>query len=267
VSRVPAPRSPVPAPSLDRAALERVLARAAELQSHDAAEPGHSLTDEQIVELGKEVGLTPTAIRQALAEERARTVVPEARGLLGSFYGPPVVSAARVIAGNADTMLATLDTVMRSELSFDVSRRFTNRMQWMPKRGFFDVMRQFTRGGEGIDLRVTEEVAASVLSIDAEQQHVRLDATLGAERRGATIRASLATATALGAALIVAITGAPVLLAVPVFAGGSALGLAQTRATYRRHVLRVSRGLEQLLDRLEFGPASRRQNLVDKLFG
>ncbi len=74
------PTPPVPRPSLDRAALERVLARAAELQSQESADTGGALTDDQILDLGKEVGLTPDAMRQAIAEERGRVSVPEASG-------------------------------------------------------------------------------------------------------------------------------------------------------------------------------------------
>ena len=57
-----------------RGALERVLARAAELQgaSGDETDAADNLTDEQVLELGKEVGLSPEHIRQALAEERSR---------------------------------------------------------------------------------------------------------------------------------------------------------------------------------------------------
>ena len=57
-----------------RAALERVLARAAELQnaSGDDTERPETLTEAQIEELGKEVGLSAQHLRQALAEERAR---------------------------------------------------------------------------------------------------------------------------------------------------------------------------------------------------
>jgi len=64
------PSSPKPpARALDRSSLERVLARAAELQS-TTGETGEEFTEEQLLELGREVGLSPQNLRQALAEER-----------------------------------------------------------------------------------------------------------------------------------------------------------------------------------------------------
>jgi hypothetical protein len=62
-----------PVRPLDRSSLERVLARAAELQS-GPSDTGEEFTEEQLLELGKEVGLSPQHLRQALAEERTRSI-------------------------------------------------------------------------------------------------------------------------------------------------------------------------------------------------
>src|SRR5262245_50519433 len=123
---------PVPNPSLDRAALERVLARAAELQGQQFDETTGALTDDQILDLGKEVGLTPDAMRQAIAEERGRIVVPDAKGVEGSLLGPAAISTARVVPMAAPAALAAINAVLSGELSCDVNRRFPNRMQWSP---------------------------------------------------------------------------------------------------------------------------------------
>ena len=71
--RPPARRDPGPA--LDRSGLERVLARAAELQSATGETP-EQITEAQLIELGKEVGLSAQHLRQALAEERTRSLDP-----------------------------------------------------------------------------------------------------------------------------------------------------------------------------------------------
>ena len=74
---------PVPPPPstrpLDREALERVLARAAELQATEADPAEPALSEQQLIDVGKEVGLSPQHLRQAMAEERSRIVVPVAR--------------------------------------------------------------------------------------------------------------------------------------------------------------------------------------------
>src|SRR3954469_15881065 len=86
---------------LDRASLERVLARAAELQGTAAdSDASDQFTEEQLIELGKEVGLSPQNLRQALAEERTRSIAPDdERGFAASVFGPSRVGAARTVPG------------------------------------------------------------------------------------------------------------------------------------------------------------------------
>jgi len=58
--------------TIDRAAVERVVARALELQASPSGDMQDRLTESQLLELAKEVGLDPVHLRQALAEERKR---------------------------------------------------------------------------------------------------------------------------------------------------------------------------------------------------
>ena len=99
---------------LDRSALERVLARAAELHAH-ALEPTDNMSEGQLVDLGKEVGINAEYIRQALAEERTRVTVPEQRGVVGEAFGPAVVTASRIIPGSPAQLLGQLDLWMQRE--------------------------------------------------------------------------------------------------------------------------------------------------------
>jgi hypothetical protein len=258
----------VPRPSLDRAALERVLARAAELQSRDTGEAGSMLNDDQILELGKEVGLAPETIRQAIAEERGRVVLGEERGMLGSWFGAATISASRVVPGTIAQVLEALDTVIRN-LPFDISRRFPDRMQWTPKRGFLDMMRsQLAPASEGADLKIAEEVAATAVPVDDQRVLIRMDAMLAASRRQALATSATTTFVSAVAGFAIAITGAGLPLAIPVFGAGTAAGTWYARDSYRRSAIRVGVALEQILDRLEFGPARRKGGgLVEKLLG
>ena len=80
------PDKPSSGRSLDRAALERVLARAAELQGSDA-DPSDALTEQQVLDIAREVGIAPEALRVALAEERTRVSLPQESGLAARIAG------------------------------------------------------------------------------------------------------------------------------------------------------------------------------------
>ena len=78
---IPAPVPAVRPKLLDRQALERVLARAAELQGAGAIpESSDLISESQLLEIGSEVGIGSAMLNQALAEERTRVTVPEERG-------------------------------------------------------------------------------------------------------------------------------------------------------------------------------------------
>ena len=85
---------------LDRQALERVLARAAELQGAGAMPDSSDLISEsQLRDIANEVGLSPATLNQALAEERTRINVPEERGLVAQIAGAGFATATRTIPG------------------------------------------------------------------------------------------------------------------------------------------------------------------------
>src|ERR1700675_2196485 len=106
-------KSPLPAPIpsrqtlLDRQALERVLARAAELQGASARpESSDLISESQLLDIGNEVGLNPATINQALAEERTRVNVPEERGLVAQIAGAGFATATRTVPGTPRDVLA-----------------------------------------------------------------------------------------------------------------------------------------------------------------
>ena len=257
--RPPAPQTPARVPAaLDRAALERVLARAAELQA-ESGEPAEALSEEQILELGSEVGLSPQHLRQALAEERTRVGAPAPpSGVLARAVGPAVVSSTRTVRGTAPAVLAQLDQWMQREECLQVKRLFPDRIVWEARRGFFDALRRgLNVGGRDYVLSRAHDVSATVVSVDAERALVRLDADFGSHR--AAVVGQGATLVGLGALS----SGAAVLLGVivpvavvPAVAAG-VVGYVQARSRHARTVARAQLALEQVLDRLERGELPR----------
>ena len=98
-------------------------------------ETGEEFTEEQLLELGREVGLSPQNLRQALAEERTRSIVPdEERGVAASLFGPSRVRAARTVPGKASEVLAAVDAWMQRQELLIVKRHHADRIVWEPRQ-------------------------------------------------------------------------------------------------------------------------------------
>ena len=246
----------VPTPdaaTLDRAAMERVLARATELQAAIGDSP-EALSDAQLLELGEEVGIAPEHLRQALAEEHGRGLLPPERGLLTAFAGPRAVGAARVLPGTPSSVLAALDQTMQRDEVLVLKRRWPERLSWEAQRGFIGGLRRgFALSGRSYHLTAATEIAASVAAVDAGRVHVRLVANFG-DARSRRVGSSVVAAGVLiaaGAALL-AMGFPPWAAALPPLLGGTAV-LFAARRTYRALIARAHVALEQALDRLEYG--------------
>ncbi len=252
--------APVPAGALDRAAVERVLARAAELQSQGVGDdPADVITDAQLIAAGSEVGLSLTHLRQAIAEERTRVGIPLERGLRAQVAGAGTASAGRTVAGTPGAVLAALNQTLVRDESMAVKRRYAERWTWEPKRDFWAMFRRL--GGWRFDLQYASEVAATVVAVDEQRVAVRLDADVSRTRdarleQGAGVAAGgVATGVAMfgiGTAVAHLVVAAVAVTATLPVIAGIAGGYMLARR-HRQTVERTQLALEQVLDRLEHG--------------
>ncbi|MDQ2666687.1 MAG: hypothetical protein M3Z05_11825 [Gemmatimonadota bacterium] len=259
-----APRPPVPSPSIDRSSVDRILARALELQASTSADPDGRLTEAQLESLAKEVGLDPLNLRQALAEERTRVEAPAMeRGLLASLYGSSGVSAQRTVRGTLAPVLKALDDWMQREELLIPQRYFTERIVWEARTDFASRMKRAT-SGRGHALARATTVGATVVTVDTDRVLVRLDAHLGGYRslmvnqNAAAATVGVVSAAALTVIIPVIFAAAPAVLLV----GG---GFALARGSHLKSVTRAQLALEQVLDRLERGEAGRATSLLGAL--
>jgi hypothetical protein len=257
---------PAKQPLLDRQALERVLARAAELQGAGAMPDSSDLLSEnQLREIANEVGLSSATLNQALAEERTRVNVPEERGLIAQIAGAGFASATRTVPGAAREVLASIDAWMQREECLQVQRRFSDRITWEPQRGLFGKIRRTVNlSGRGYYLVDAKQVSATVLPVDESRVVVRLDADIHQSRSrrvglgGLLVGAGGVAGGLVGLGLVVA--HLPLLIAAGVavlpFAGGTA-GAYRVARSHRSVLSSVQLALEQVLDRLEHGEFNR----------
>jgi hypothetical protein len=255
--------------TLGRDALERVLGRAAELQAAagdtDSTTSEGGLTEAQLLEVGREVGISPTFLRQALAEERTRVAVPEERGLAAHVAGAGTASSSRTVRLAPADALAALNLIMLRDECLTVKRRYADRTTWEPRRDFWATFKRLSQaGGHAFDLLRAREVGATLVAVDERNTLVRLDADVSRTRaqrlQGGALVAGMGIAgggAAAGVAFLVhaMLWGALAVGAVPV-AAGVAAGVAVAR-THRQTVGRVQLALEQVLDRLEHGDVRR----------
>lgn len=252
-----------------RGALERVLARAAELQgtSGEGGDPD-TLTEAQVEELGKEVGLSPEHIRQALAEERVRIEPFDVggSGLAYQLFGSELVGAQRVVRGKPERILAALDRWMEKEEGLRVKRQRPDMIAWEPMRGVVGSLRRMFGAGD-FALTRADEVIASVVAVDEEFTLVRLQASFRGLRSAMGSRTIIGTAfgtAASGALIVLGITVSialtplawvPIAMAPAIAASAGSFYLA--RQTHYHALQRAQLALEQILDRLERGDAER----------
>jgi hypothetical protein len=263
-------KRPVPArvDSLDRRAVERVLARAAELQATRGSGPDTTelISETQLVEIAFEAGLDAAYVKQALAEER--THIPEASetGTVARTFGAGRIVAGRTIEGSAVELLAALDRWMQKEECMRLQRRFPERMVWEPSPDIWSQMRRgFGLGGGTFLFARADSVSATAVDVGGGRALVAMEADISGKRatklRGGAALAGAGVATAVAALALQVVIPVAVLLPV---VGGSAIGWAVARS-HRKLVTKMQLALEQTLDKLEYGEARKPGGLASVL--
>jgi hypothetical protein len=254
---------------IDRAALERIIQRAAELQTAER-EMGDTLTPDELMALGREVGIPGQYLQQALLEERTRLGNVGAAGLFERVTGPGQVGAQRVVRGDAEEVeQALLRWIEKNEL-LCVQRQQTGRITWEPIGGIQAAFRRSTAalgsGKRPFMLSRAATVSATILPLEPGYTHVELSADTrkvrneyvgaGAAFAGAGI-AGTAALVALGALLPLALLPLPVALG---------LGYGVLRR-FGPALSRIQLGLERALDFLEQGGGTLQHQLPDQTSG
>lgn len=242
---------------IDRATFERVLQRATEIQAH-GHEVADSLTEEEVLALGREVGIPEVHLRQALLEEQTRGVTREADGWLDRAIAPDTVVAERVVQGSQESIAAALTSWFDRQELLTVQRSVPGRVSWERLDSFAGAMRRMraafdpSRGKPFLDK--AQVVTAVVTPLEEGYCHVTLVASLRSTRGGYVAGGATLGITGTAGGVLAAILGAPELViaaaAVPSFGAGWLVARA-----YRPVAERARLGLLRALDQLERQPA------------
>lgn len=236
---------------IDRAALDRIIRRAAELQTGEH-EIGDALTEDQVLALGRDVGIPARYLQQAMIEERVRAEPLESRWL-DRAIGAATINADRVVMGSAERHESLLLEWMEQSEHLVVQRHQAGRITWEQMGSFQAALRSSAAaitGGARAMLGKAGTVAATITPLEAGYAHVQLSADLRMTRGAFIGGAAAFVSVGAAATAVMAVLGAfPLVLLLPLPAAMAA-GYAATRP-YAGVAERTRLGLERALDQLE----------------
>jgi len=236
---------------ISREALDRIIQRAAELQTGER-DIGDGLSEEELLALGKDVGIPPRYLKQAMLEERTRALTTPRTAW--SLAGPAELAVQRVVPGDRGGVDRALSLWMEDQELLRVKRRYPDRTTWEPQVGFVAAMRRgLQAGGRRFSLAKALEIVGQVTPLETGFCHVRLSADVRNLRR-ARVGGAVALIGVGAVATVVASTIG--ILAPFAVAPAAGFGVAAAAALFagRRHQLeQIDVSMEQVLDRLERG--------------
>jgi len=240
---------------IDRKALERIVRRAAELQA-GSQEIGEGLTNQDVLALGKEVGIPEGYLRQAMLEEQTRTPPESTAGTWAWLTGPRSLVAHRVVPGDRATVERALSRSMTDDELLQPKRQYADRTSWEAKAGAFASIQRAISGRRRYSLSSARDITSQVVQLEPGFCLVRLEADINQQRRNRITGGIVMAMFGWG------LTGATALIAPPLAlaqilamlpGAGLTLGGAMIARTHRGANERMQVGLEQVLDRLERG--------------
>lgn len=167
--------------------LERVVRRAAELQSLSGDGDRPAFSEDELKRIAADVGIATEHVEEALAELRARDLLDEElddHPLLAWLFGSPVASANRRVAGRKDAVQAAIETQLEDEQGLQPLRRAPGLSVWEPSGGLTDMVERLTDfSGRRFKLVEAEAVSLNLTGWDRDHVLVRLSADLSEKRK------------------------------------------------------------------------------------
>jgi len=237
-------------PKFDQEALQRILQRAAELQA-DERDVSGSLDGNEVLALGRDVGIPERYLRQAMLEVGQAREAPEPEGWIDEMIGAPSVQAERVVRGDPHAIEVALARYFETEEVFGVIRQTEGQMMLEPVGGWQAAVRRAT-GGRKFMLQKAQSVSATIVPLEPGLCQVVLRASLRDLRRGYIGGAAALVSVAIAGTVVLGALNAfwPVLLMPLPGAFGFSWAIGKS---YRSVSERAQLGLECALDHVERG--------------
>jgi hypothetical protein len=257
---------PRPGRSLTRRQFDEVIRRASELALGDMdGENGEEMSEAEVYRIAREVGLSESHVRKALAEvDTGSSVASMAQPTTwwNRFWGAETIRVTRVVPGSANSVAEKIDGYMVGGRLLQPVRRSPSFLQYRPA---VDWMSQVARAASGTARRYyvasAKSVEVDLEPVDEHRTHVGLSVDAGVRGNyvsGGLIGGTIAGGAAgVGAFLGITTAGMGIPLAVAAVAITVGLGVAGVSKvaanSHRAKVLEVQAELEGALDMLEAG--------------
>ena len=237
-------------PKFDQEALQRILQRAAELQANERDVTG-SLDGNEVLALGRDVGIPERYLRQAMLEVGQVHEAPEPEGWIDEMMGLASVQAERVVRGDPRAVEVALVRYFETEEVFGVIRQTEGQMMLEPVGGWQAAVRRAT-GSKKFMLRKAERISATIVPLEPGLCQVVLRATLRDLRRRYIGGAATLVSVAIAGTVVLGALNAfwPILLMPLPGAFGFSWAIGKS---YRSEAERTQLGLECALDHVERG--------------
>ena len=249
--------------ALNRRQLERVIRRAAELQSRAGESPEFELDETEVVRIGEEVGLSPRHVRQALADLRAESLLPDLpaeTSLAARLWGPGLVRESRVVIGDASAVEAKLERYLRERETLTPIRQRPGHSLWERSGGLLSsLQRGLDLSGHGHELAKARNVELFVEQLEPGHSLVTIVVDIRNQRAEHAAGWLFGPATGVAvvtASLSVILTGNPAFIAVGAGLGAAAGVISTTTITsrtFQKRRARITLLVQGILDRLEGG--------------
>jgi hypothetical protein len=235
--------------------VQLVLRRAAELDQRAPAD--EALSPAEVAELADDVGLSPAAVQQALAEVRSGALVePRQPGALERVLGDRTIVVERTVRGNAADVQRRVERALRGQM-LRKQRDFGARSTWEHAPGWLPALRraidwQSTLAlGEARTIDVSVVDAGEASAAGDRRSTVRFEVDVGALQRRVAAGAALGTVAGIAAALVLWTMHTPLPIEWLAAAGATATGSIASVRGYRRRLSSTATALERLCDTLE----------------
>ena len=166
--------------------LELIVRRAAEIQNKRGHASSQLLTEEEVVEIGRQVGLEPAHVRRAMAEVHAESLAPkppQGNRILDLVAGESRVEVRRVVAGEPTLIQQQVEMLLREREKLSALRRRPTRSVWEASAGIMDRLDRFMNvSGKEYALAETRQVELAIAETEPGWSLVTLAADLSNKR-------------------------------------------------------------------------------------